>query len=138
MTNKYLEKIAAVLSDEEHAALAEEMKKPWTIIGQKEIARKHGFDVNHSDMMRLNTQIANAAPMESLKNQLLYPLGGGLAGAGAGALFARTPEAVAGGALLGYIAGAVKGIHGEAKMINRERPVEIRKAIEGGQWKKFS
>jgi uncharacterized protein YcfJ len=128
MTNLYLEKIAASMS--------EDMQEPWTILGQKEVMLRHGYDVPYNELGNVNAQTANTNLFRQLKHRGIGALIGAAAGGIMGGILQGSQGAsigVAGGAM----AGAIGGIVHDSKYMKEDHAELIRRNIDSGAWDKY-
>jgi hypothetical protein len=143
--NRYLEKIAESFDD-----LKEDIKKPWTVWGQKEVMNRHGYDVNKTQLSQLNVDAFNHEPIEQIKKRWKHiGIGAGIGGiTGGGALALSnlhygTGKAALYGAAMGALTGAGVGSLTGAVAVgkdisNKYFPKLLKQRIESGEFKRFN
>lgn len=128
MDNKYLEKIAE--------SLAEDLKKQYTIIGQRQALKRHGFPTkgNTSTLMTMNTLAQNKNIPQTSINTIGVPIAAGTIGAGVAHLLGKHKAIgvlIGGGA--GMVGGATREIH---RVLTKDYPDTVDLFVNSGEFKK--
>lgn len=133
MNNKYLIKVA-----EDIDKLKLDMMKPWTVWGQQEVMRDHGYDVSKGQLMELNGQTQGSDPLGGLKRMGIGAVAGAGIGGLIGAIVGKNLESAGAGSALGGMAGMLGGQiqHGH-HLGTTVYPELIRQKIESGAFKRI-